>query len=274
MENETSVLSTLFTPHISLDAVEHNYLNNIPVATRSFAARRKLVHDGQRCDHVFVVQSGWLAGYKQLPDGGRQIFNFWLPGEFVGLDFLTYDWAPYAVMSLTPSQIGCVGLPAMKQMERDLPRVASFLMGLMSRHNVILRQRMVSLGRRTAFSRVAHLLLELCARAGADLSVPRVTTPFPLTQLEIADCLGLTAPYVNRILRQMRERDLVQLGNDRLEVRDVRRLAALAEFCPSYLQPHVEGKSTFERPPRAAMPPAAVAGASVVPLALSENAGS
>ena len=56
---------------------------------------------------------------------------------------------------------------------------------------------MVSLGRRSAFLRVAYLLLELTLRQRKAEGSHQL---LPLSQLEVADSTGLTSVYVNQLL--------------------------------------------------------------------------
>ena len=41
--------------------------------------------EGHKSPHLFTVLSGWGFRYKVLPDGRRQVLNFVMPGDFVGL---------------------------------------------------------------------------------------------------------------------------------------------------------------------------------------------
>src|ERR1051325_5742099 len=52
---------------------------------RDMGARRHLIREGDRPDFVHLMLEGWAARYKLLPDGGRQITAFLLPGDFCDL---------------------------------------------------------------------------------------------------------------------------------------------------------------------------------------------
>ena len=93
----------------------------------------------------------------------------------------------------------------------------------------------MSLGQRSAMSRMAHLFCELDARLGVVGRTSDDGYDFPLTQRELSECLGLTVVHANRTLQELRRRGLVELENRRLTIRDRRGLEGLAEFDPSYL---------------------------------------
>ena len=57
----------------------------------------------------------------------------------------------------------------------------------------------------------------------------------PLTQLELADTLGLTSVHINRILQGFRRDNLIALAQHRLTLLDVERLQKIAGFNQDYL---------------------------------------
>ena len=93
----------------------------------------------------------------------------------------------------------------------------------------------MSLGRRDAVSKLAHFLCELVIRLRIAGCAETDSTDFPLTQDEIAECLGLTPVHVNRTLQEIRRRELIRLENKRLTILDLPGLMRLAEFDPMYL---------------------------------------
>ena len=216
-------------------------------------ARRKLVDEGHSQGVFYIVLSGWLAEYRLLRDGRRQIFNFRLPGEIVGIECLLYDAPLHSVATLTPCVVAAVSWASFDRLQRQFPRLASaFLLSRLS-DNAILHEWAVNLGRRPAFPRVAHILLELERRLrNAGLS-DGASIPFPLTQQDIADCTGLTSPYVNRLLQEMRRSGLIHCGENSLEIMDSAALAKAAGFRPRYLKiaPQTDWQSAlFQAVPR------------------------
>jgi CRP-like cAMP-binding protein len=126
------------------------------------------------------------------------------------------------------------------------------------RDSAILQEWAVNLGRRPAFPRIAHLLLELERRSRNSGLAQETSVPFPLKQQDLADCTGLTTPYVNRVLQQMRSMGLIFISEDSLEIRNAAELAAAAGFRPDYLQ--ASGQTEWQvnlRSESAAVPAAA-----------------
>ena len=82
---------------------------------------------------------------------------------------------------------------------------------------------------------MAHLFCELHLRLEAVGRAIEDSYEFPLTQAELAQCLGLTLVHANRTIQELRRRGLVELGNRRLTILDRPGLEDVAEFDPSYL---------------------------------------
>jgi DNA-binding transcriptional regulator LsrR (DeoR family) len=53
----------------------------------------------------------------------------------------------------------------------------------------------------------------------------------------ISDALGLSVPYVNRVLRDLRDDGLVRITGQQVLIEDFAELSALADFEHSYLKP-------------------------------------
>ena len=84
--------------------------------------------------------------------------------------------------------------------------------------------------RRGAIERVAHYFLELVQRLQL-LGLARETKfECPLNQFHLADALGLTAIHVHRVLRQLREKGLITVGEHHVVIDDVKGLIHLAGF--------------------------------------------
>ena len=73
------------------------------------------------------------------------------------------------------------------------------------------REWTVSLGRRSALSRMAHLFCEILERLKIVGLNDGASYEFPLTQQELSECLGLTAVHVNRTLQELRKRGLIEV---------------------------------------------------------------
>ena len=104
-----------------------------------------------------------------------------------------------------------------------------------ARDEAIVAEHLVGMQRRSAAERLAHFLLELSARLSLVGQGTKDGYACPLTQYLLADALGLSAVHVNRVLRELREANLVDFHNGRVNFLDFNALVTLADFDDGYL---------------------------------------
>ena len=96
-------------------------------------------------------------------------------------------------------------------------------------------EHLVSIGRRNAIERTAHFFMELAERLNLIGLATETEFKCPLSQFVLADALGLTAIHVNRVLRQLRELELLTVKKGRVHIHDLDGLRKLAGFQGGYL---------------------------------------
>jgi CRP-like cAMP-binding protein len=101
------------------------------------------------------------------------------------------------------------------------------------------RERIVSLGRRTAAERLGHLLCELHLRLDMIGLANGVGYDLPITQADLADLLGLSTVHVNRSLQELRGTGLMSLKCRQLTIHDLDEFREVSHFEPAYL--HLDG---------------------------------
>jgi CRP-like cAMP-binding protein len=106
----------------------------------------------------------------------------------------------------------------------------------------IQREWTLNIGQRTAFERIAHLLVELYLRLKTVGRTHDHGCDFPLTQNDLADATGLTAVHVNRTLQELRKEKLIELDRKQLRILDLDRLMDVAMFNANYLHLDHEGR--------------------------------
>jgi CRP-like cAMP-binding protein len=220
-----------------LTAAERGALLSVPIKIRKTAAREEIVPDGEQVGAVHLLLDGLACRHKVLPDGARQIISFHFPGEAPDLEALytgTLDCGLGAVTDVRVAQVAHGPLAAACQ---AYPRLTTLIWRHILLDAGICREWLVGLGRRSARSRMAHLLCEVVARAQRLGLVSRGRCLFPVTQAELADALGLTPVHVSRVLRDMSLAGYATFTRGRLEVHDWTRLQAAADFDQRYLSP-------------------------------------
>jgi len=189
-------------------------------------------HSGTR--EFYIVRRGWLYSSMLLFDGNRQILSMHLPGEFAGEVGLPWDKAPFTITAASDTVVCVIDKGALRGLFERQPRIGALLLTLAQIERVTLADRLASIGRTSATSRVAALIVDVLRRLRAGGEAADGGIALPLTQEEIGDATGLTAVHVNRMMRQLGEDGLIARSNGRLRVIDEARLAGIANHIDRY----------------------------------------
>jgi CRP-like cAMP-binding protein len=232
MPIKASRLTTKLSTFMQLSERETHCLADLQSFSLSVKAGKELVHEGQTGHLAYILQTGWACSFKLLPDGGRQIIAFPLPGDCVGLRSVLLHTADHSFSALTDVVVSSVEASQMMRVFNEFPRLGAAILWAASRDEAMVVEHLVSIGRRSAIERTAHFFLELSER----LQLVGLATvrefDCPLNQYVLADALGLSAIHVNRVLRQLRERKLMTLKDRKVTILDRAKLNTLAGFQP------------------------------------------
>ena len=205
-------------------------------ATRVKVTRGKqLTKEGQNDHKVFVLHSGWACSYKDLPSGSRQIISFPIAGDCVGLRSILLKTADHSFAALTDAVVSPVDGNHLLRCVTEFPGLGTALLWAASRDEAMVVEHLVNIGRRSAIERTAHLFMELAERLNLVGLASEAEFKCPLSQFVLADALGLTAIYVNRVLRELREKRLVTLSKGTIRIHNLDGLRKLAGFQIGYL---------------------------------------
>jgi CRP-like cAMP-binding protein len=225
-------------------AAEAARLFDVETAVRPVRPGHEIISEGRPCSGLFLLTDGIAIRYRILRDGQRQILNFLLPGDFGGVTSCRFDNALYTIKTLTPAAVLPIPLATLID---SYPELAAKLFWSFAAETAILGEHLIAVGRRTATERIAHLLLELHTRLQLVGLADERSYHLPLTQEILADALGLSVPYVNRVLQQLRQDGLVTIKDQFVVIDDMAELAALADFEHTYLRPLSMGEFLAER---------------------------
>jgi len=222
----------IFTP---LAPNELEWLKKIQAARLTVKRGQELTHEGQTGHKAFILQSGWACSYKDLPNGNRQIISFPIAGDCVGLRTILLRTAAHSFSALTDAVVSPVDATDILQCVNEFPRLAAAFLWAASRDEAMVVEHLVNVGRRSAIERTAHFFMELAERLSMVGLATGTEFNCPLSQHDLADALGLTAIHINRILRQLRERDLLTVQKGAVKIHDLGRLRKIAGFQGGYL---------------------------------------
>lgn len=194
-----------------------------------------LVEQDCVADHALIVFAGFAARYKRRASGRRQIVAYLIPGDLCDRGALHGYPLDHGIEALTHCQVAKVPRAAYLDLLGRHPVITLAMQRARLAEEATSREWMVSIGMRSGLERTAHLLCELLERLGSIGQATDGQYDLPLTQLDLADTLGLSSVHVNRVLQALRRDGMISLRRRRLRILAPRRLCQLAEFEAGYL---------------------------------------
>lgn len=218
-----------------LDDAEEQVLRESFSEIREIPAGKVVVKAGAALSECTLLFDGFICRYKDLADGQRQIMELHVAGDFVDLHSFLLKRLEHNVGSMTAVRVAIVPHERVRRITETEPHLARLLWFSTLLDAAIHREKILSVGRRSAVARIAHLLCELFVR----LEIVGLTSgnsyALPLTQTDLADAGGLTSVHVNRMLKKLRDDELATFRGGQVTIHDLERLQRVAEFDPAYL---------------------------------------
>ena len=192
---------------------------------RTLAARTMVFHAGDAAASVFLIGTGVVKSFRELPSGRRRIAAFWFAGDIFGL--AEAGCYVNSVQTITPVRLYELDIETMTGLfKRNAELELQFLCKTFhilrdaQHHNIIV-------GRRDAAGRLAMLLALLQRQSGGAHGPLEVT--IPMTRSDIASYLGLSLEAVVRATRRLELEGIVEfVGRHLARILDRQRFEALA----------------------------------------------
>jgi CRP-like cAMP-binding protein len=230
-----SALARKLGRFLPLGSEEAAGLAALEAQRRPVTAGTELIHERQAGQRAFILQEGWACCFKLLPDGGRQVIDIRVPGDFIGLRSVLLRTSDHSSDTVTDAVVAEVPAKRMLATFQELPRLGAAILWAASRDEAMVVEHLVGVGRRDALTRTAHFLVELGLRLRLVGLGSEAGFACPLNQYLLSDALGLTAIHLNRVLRKLREQRLVTLRDGQVVFHDLPGLRRLAEHHGGYL---------------------------------------
>ncbi|RYC28689.1 Crp/Fnr family transcriptional regulator, partial [Lichenibacterium minor] len=175
---------------------------------RLVAARTDLIREGQGSNTVRLIVDGLACRYKSLDNGSRQIVAYLVPGDFCDLNVFLLRAMDHSIATISACTV--VDIPRHRIVEMtNRVELTRALWWVTLVDEGTLREWLLNVGQRPALKRLAHLFCELYFRMQAVGLVVNDSYVLPLTQIDMADSIGLSPVHVNRCLQQLREMGFV-----------------------------------------------------------------
>lgn len=205
-----SCLVTRLENFVSLTEGEKRFVAYLEREERQVSRGDTIMAIGSAQENLYVLKYGWAIVRSREERGRRAILRIYLPGEVIGLAELGLGTAIHTLEMRTDGAICPFPREAISEMYEAAPRLAALMTAISSLDQQELRERLFAFGRLRAEERLIQFFVALRDR----LAITRIGANnrfhLPLTQSEIADYLGLTPVYVNKLLQKFAREGVIQ----------------------------------------------------------------
>ncbi|KPB02031.1 Crp/Fnr family transcriptional regulator [Ahrensia marina] len=210
------------------DDDEQDYVEGFKTGELITETGATIIVDGAHNAHLYTLLSGWAFRYKIMEDGRRQILNYAVPGDLLGLQGSITGEMQHSVEALSPLTLCVFERDRVNELFSNHPDLAFDITWIAAREERILDEHLLSIGRRSAYERAAYLLAFLNRRGRLSGILTSKHNVIPITQQHVADTLGLSIVHTNKTLKKLKDRKLIAWGDGGCRVIDENQLAEIA----------------------------------------------
>lgn len=218
-----------------LDAEETAILRGAITEVREYGPKEIVIPATRPLDCSLLLLEGLMGRFVDDREGGEQMVGFHVPGDFVDLHGYPLKYLDHHLTALSPASAAVVPHRKLDEIRQQHPGLALKLWYLTMVDAAMHRQWIFRIGHLRGPGRVAHALCETNARMFVVGLSDGHRFELPMRQADLASVCGLTSMHLNRVMRELRERELVTFRNHLVEIHDLQQLVLLGQFRAEYL---------------------------------------
>jgi len=219
-----------------LDEMDRAAILALPHAVKSFDPHAYIVREGDVTTTSCIMLSGYSIRHKLIGDGSRQIVAIHMKGDLVDLQNSLLGMADHSVQMLTPGRVAMIPRDEMVRVAFERPNVGKAMWTDTLVDASMFREWIANVGRRDSTTRVAHLLREFSLRLKVAGLGEETDYELPMSQEQLADATGITSVHMNRTLKGLEVKGLIERRNPQsIHIGDWKMLASAGDFNPAYL---------------------------------------
>jgi CRP/FNR family transcriptional regulator, anaerobic regulatory protein len=198
-------------------------------SSRALKAGQLLIAGARSDEVLYRLRDGWAYRFSDLADQRRAIVDVYVPGDILGFDTVFRHRSEANIRTLTTAVIEVI-VP-----EESIPELltsggtALYLWQLLSERQQRADRLLAAISCLDARGRVAAMVLDFYQRLDSRKLTTALSFNLPLTQHQIANFLGMTVVHVNRVIRMLRDTQMVKIEKHHVTILDFRGLADLAK---------------------------------------------
>ena len=214
----------------AFEGEELAFVEKFKVGELSVKAGSNVFLEGHDSPHLFTVLDGWALRYKLLENGRRQIFNFAIRGDFLGLQGVLFGEMLHSVEALSDLRLCVFSRSRVWELYERHSGLAFDLTWIAAREESILADNLAAVGQKPARERIAYALVYLFDHARRAGMLDGNQLNLPVTQEHLADAMGLSLVHTNKTIQRLRSSGWLEWRRQTITLHDEPSLAALGGY--------------------------------------------
>ncbi|MEM1343747.1 MAG: Crp/Fnr family transcriptional regulator [Pseudomonadota bacterium] len=195
----------------------------------AFAKGDHLFREGEQAHDLFFVQDGWLCTQDFLSDGQAFYRSLFTAGDVAGCIELAWQPASVDLMALSAGRARRLSRSALDDLLHRYPAFAGPLLTMCVAQQTAVADRHAHALRSDGRGRLLYLLLDIHARQSLG-GAPSDRIDLPLTQIQLANAIGMTNVHVNALLKGLEKEGVIERGRRTLRFPNLARARAETSF--------------------------------------------
>jgi len=233
-------LEEVLSRYGSLSAEAVMRLANVKAKRVALKKNYKLYSLCQGKAEVFVVRQGWLNLCHSSNNRGEDICNVYMPGDIVGLRESFFNNHDITLLAMQDCQLDKVTVDDIHKVFAEDSDVKKAIVSYIMVNDNVAIERLRSCTHLKAEERVAHFLLEICARCNFNGIIDSSEFYFPVTQEIMGELLGITNVHVSRCMTALEQKKLIRKSRTTIRLLEPSLLAEITGFDKGLIYSHVD----------------------------------
>lgn len=218
----------------AMSAAEKDILESLIEETARVPDGHVILARGDLAERSTLLLDGFIA--RVINDNDRRhIVGFQVPGDFVDLHGFALKRLDHDVVAMGPARVAFTSHATLETLMSEHPHLTRLLWFSTLLDAAIHREWILRLEELKADERLAHVIAEFWHRLNFVDLADAHGFAMPLLQADLAESCGTTVVHINRVIRSLRERGLLEIGRGRVTIPDRAALERFAMFKPDYL---------------------------------------
>lgn len=212
---------------VMLAEAEIEHLDNIVKRRKPYQKDDILFRYGEPLESLYAIRSGCLKTYTLDENGVEQITGFYLPGEIIGLDAISDNVHQSFAKALDTSLVCALPYNKLDILAGQIPGLRSQLLKVMSHEIQDDKALFLLLNKKNAEQRLAAFVINLSKRY-ANRGLSSMRFQLPMTQVDIANYLGMAVETISRLFKKLQKLELLELKQKEIIINDLNGLSEFA----------------------------------------------